>query len=309
MPRKVLLDLDPGVGDAVALCLAMALPELDVVAATATGGNVRPIQATRNVQTIVEQVDPQRWPRIGAALPDQVLRTDARQLYGEDGFCGAPFNVAELANRHTSLKVLADEVRAAPGAVTVVAAGPQSNIAAVLRSDPDLATEIGHLILVGGTLEGPGNVTPAAEFNVFCDPESARQVFRSHATKTLIPLDVSSQVVLGYDFLERLRGIDSRTARFLTKVLPGAYRAHRQRLALEGLYVHDAVAVVAAAHPELFTTERLHGDVETAGELTTGATVFDRRRLPDDRPNMDVAVGVDAAGVVDCLHRAFSRAD
>lgn len=92
------------------------------------------------------------------------------------------------------------------------------------------------------------------------------------------------------------------------KILPGAYRVHRQRLALEGIYVHAAVAIVAALHPELFTMQRLYGEVETTGDLTYGVTVFDRRRLPDNQPNMDVAVEIDTAGVIDALLRALDRA-
>jgi purine nucleosidase len=208
------------------------------------------------------------------------------------------------------MKVLADEVRAAPGEVTIVATGPLSNVASVLRREPDIASIIGHVIMLGGAVGVSGDVSPAAEFNFFCDAEAAQAVFRSPITKTIVPLDVSQQVVMTYDFLDWLksREVKSRTARLLMKILPGAYRVHRQRLALEGIYVHAAVAVIAANHPELFTMHRLHGEVETSGELTYGATVFDRRRLPDSQPNMDVALEVDTAGVVDALLRALDQA-
>ncbi len=308
MPRKVILDMDPGVDDAMGLCLALADPSLDVVAVTASGGNVSPRQATLNVQTIIEQVDPPRWPRIGAATPDQVLRTDARHLVGEDGFCGAHFNVAELHNRHTSVKVLADEIRASPGELTIIATGPLSNLASVLQAEPDLATEIGHLIILGGSVGGPGNITAAAEFNIYCDAESARQVFRSHVTKTIVPIDVSRRVMLELDVMDRLKKQSGRTAAFLAKILPGAFRLQRQWLGVEALYIHDVVAVVAAIRPELFTTEPMHGDVETCGELTLGATVFDRRRVSDNRPNMEVAIDLDVRGVKDFIAQTLAAA-
>lgn len=301
MPRKVILDMDPGVDDAIALCVALAEPGFEVTAVTACGGNIAPAQATRNVQAIIEQVDPPRWPRIGAALKDQILRTDARHLVGEDGFCGANFAVSELHNQHPSIKVLSDEIRSAGEPVTVIATGPLSNIASLLQAEPDLATEIGHLVILGGSVCGPGNVTPAAEFNVYCDPESARFVFRSPVTKTLIPIDVSSRVMLEIDILDRLKHSASRTADFLSKILPGAFRSHRLRLGVEALYINDAVAVAAAACPDLFTTEPMSGDVETSGELTVGATVFDRRPMTDARPNMDVAVDVNVAAVSEYL--------
>ena len=139
MARKVILDVDPGIADAMAMCLALGDPRLEVLAVAATGGNVTPAQASRNVQAIVEQLDPDRSPRIGAADSAQPLRTDGRQLCGADGLCGAKLDLAELHHRHSSVKVLADAIRSAPGEVTIIAGGPLSNVAALLQREPDLA--------------------------------------------------------------------------------------------------------------------------------------------------------------------------
>ena len=144
------------------------------------------------------------------------------------------------------MKVICDEVRAAPGDVTIVATGPLTNIAAALQQQPDLASLIGHLIILGGTLAGPGNVTAAAEFNIYCDAEAARAVFRSPVTKTLIPIDVTSRVMFGFDLLEKIPDGDSRRGELLRRILPGAFRAYRQQLGVEGIHLHDAVAIVAA---------------------------------------------------------------
>ena len=307
MPRKVLLDIDPVVDGAVAICLALADPKLEVLAVTATGGAVSPEQATRNVQAIIEQLDPPRWPRIGAASPNQTLRTDARYLYGPDGFCGARLPVAEMVHNRTAIKVLGDEVRAAPGDVTIIATGPLSNIASLLQSDPDIGTQIGHLIILGGADRVSGNVTSAAEFNMYCDPDSAKVVLRSQVTMTLVPLDITQQLVFGYDFLEGFRHSASPTGRLLEQLLPGAYNAHRQRLGLEGVYLHDVIAMVVAIHPELFTTERVSVDVETAGDITTGATIFDRRRVPDSQPNVDCVTDIDTVGATDCILRGLQE--
>ena len=308
MTKKVILDVDPGIDDAVAICLALADPGLDVVAITAVGGNVQPDQATRNVQTIVEQVDPQRWPRLGAASTDRMLRIDARHLFGTDGFCGAHFPVAELHHQRPSVKVISDEVRSAPGDVTIIATGPLSNVAAALQQQPDLAELVRGIVILGGTVAGPGNVTPAAEFNVYCDAEAARDVFRSGVPKTLIPVDVTTPILFGFDLLERLPGAETRTGVFLRKILPGAFRSYRQQLGIEGIHLHDAIAVVAAIRPELFTFEPLHGDVETDGNLTHGVTVFDRRHRPENRPNMDVAIAVDSDAVCSYLYEALAKA-
>ncbi len=308
MPRKVILDIDPGIDDAVALCMALGDPFLDVVAVTATGGTVLPEQSTANVQAIVEHLDPSRWPRLGTAARDQMLRADGRHLFGIDGMCGAHFAVAKRHHRHSSVKVICDEVRSAPGDVTIISTGPLTNIAAALQQQPDLAELIGHLIMIGGTLGGPGNVTAAAEFNIYCDAEAARTVFQSSVTKTLIPIDVSSRVVLNFDLLEKIPNGDSRSGELLRKILPGAFRVYRQHLGVEGIHLHDAVALMAALEPDLFTIERMYGDVETDGTLTHGVTVFDRRRNSDNRPNMDVAVDLDTTAVTDHIMRRLTTA-
>src|SRR3989304_6110758 len=235
-------------------------------------------------------------------------RADARHIFGPDGLCGAHFPCAERHRQRPSPKVISDEVQAAPGDVTILALGPLSNIAAALRQQPDLAAQIGHLIILGGTVAGPGNVTPAAEFNIYCDAEAARDVFRSPVTKTVIPIDVTSRILFGFDMLQKIPSGKSRTAQLLQRVLPGAFRSYRQNLGLEGIHLHDAVAVVAVMHPELFTMERMHGEVEIDGTITHGATVFDRRRHPESRPNLDVAVDVDAEAVADCIYRTLNAA-
>jgi purine nucleosidase len=308
MARKVILDVDPGIGDAIAVCLALAHPALEVVAVTATGGNVSPRQASRNVQALVEHLDPPRWPRIGFANEDQPLRTDNRELWGVDGLCGAELGVVELHQQHPSIKVLSEEIRLAPGEVTVIAGGPLSNLAAAFQFDSELAMMVGHLIIVGGTLEGPGDVTAAAEFNIFCDADSAQRVFRSQATKTLLPRDVTSRAAMTFDLLNVLPDEATNAGRVLRTLLPGAFQSYRQRLGLEGMYVPEAVAVAAAIHPELLTTEAWPCDVETDGALTHGATVIDRRRHTLERGNMDVAVKLDARGSVECIRNGLAQA-
>jgi purine nucleosidase len=162
--------------------------------------------------------------------------------------------------------------------------------------------------MMGGTVAGSGNITPTAEFNVYCDPKAARAVFRSRSTKTLIPLDVTNRVVLTYDFLQQLPPETTRVGKFLRTVLPPAYRAYRQEWGLEGIHAHDTVAAVAVSNPELFSAQEMAGDVEVRGELTAGATVFDRRRVPAWKCNMEVAVEMDAAKVVEQIVRNLAQA-
>ena len=310
MPRKVIIDTDPGIDDAVAVTLALFDPSLELLALTATGGNVFPNQATRNVQTIVEQLDPPRWPRIGAAPEDNPLPADGRLLHGQNGLGNAEFPFAGLANIHPAEKVLCDEVRAAPEEVTVLCLGPLTNIARAMQRDAEFCSLVGRLVIAGSTINTPGRVSAVADFNFFCDPLSARRVIKSSATKTLIPLDVSSELTFNFDFLSQLPAETTRAGKFLRQVLPFAYRAQRQVLAQEHITLHDVAALVAVTNPELFETEMLSGDVETEGELTSGMVVFDRRKssIREGRPNIDVALKADVTAMRDCVLRGLENA-
>ena len=266
-------------------------------------------QATRNVQAIIEQLDPPRLPRIGCAATDRDgPAVDARHILGNDGLGNANLQVSQLHHRHASEKVICDEVRAAPGEVTIVALGPLTNIARALLRDPELASMVGELVIMGGAVSSPGNITPAAEFNIYCDPSAARTVFRSPMTKTLLPLDVTSQLTFTYDFLDELPDASTQTGAFLRKILPFMFRAHHQHFGQEGIHLHDAITLISLTDPELFERTQMAGDVETSGELTLGATIFDQRARTQWRPNMDVATSIDTAAVVDCMLRGLKRA-
>lgn len=309
MARKVIIDCDPGIDDAVALSIALFDPRLDVAAVTAVAGNVAAEQASRNVQAIIEQLDPPRFPRLGVATaPDTSPATDARLMHGEDGLGNSGFVLSRLQHQHPSEKVICDAVRAEPNAVTLLCLGPLTNVARAFQRDPDLPSLVNRIIMMGGCVDGVGNVTPAAEFNVFHDPASAKIVFNAPVTKTLVPLDVTRRVRMTLSFLEALPDELTRVGAFLRKALPFIYRAYHQHLGQESIHLHDTVALIAALEPELFDFAEMAGDVETAGEITTGSTVFDRRLNPVWRPNMDVAVGIDAAQVLDGIVRALELA-
>jgi inosine-uridine nucleoside N-ribohydrolase len=309
MPRKVIIDCDPGIDDAVALTLALFDPRLEVVAVTAVAGNVPAERATINAQAIVERLDPPRYPRLGAATPpEDVPYIDSRQFHGPDGLGGAGLAVSQLARQHLAEKLICDEVHAASGDITIICLGPLTNIARALSRDPDLVNHIGRIVIVGGSVNGVGNITPCAEFNMYADPASARAVIKSHTTKTLIPLDVTDQVVWTLDLLEKLPDEMTRAGKLMRATLPFLFRSHRQHLGLESIRLRDAVAIAAVLHPELFHTEELAGDVETTGEITTGATIFDRRSNSPHRADIEVALEIDAAGVADCIVRGLADA-
>jgi inosine-uridine nucleoside N-ribohydrolase len=309
MARKVIIDCDPGIDCAVALCMALFEPELEVVGVTAVEGVVSAERASRNVQALVEHLDPARYPRIGAATPlETAPPADYRHDYGEDGMGNVGLPVAELHQRRPSEKIILDEIRAAPEGITLITLGPLTNLAHAFKRDPELTTLVNRIIIMGGSINGVGNVTAAAEFNMFYDPRSAQTVFRSATTKTLIPLEVTRKVPLTLEIMEQLPKDTTAAGALLHKVMTFAFRFFHQKYGQESVLLHDVVALTAAVHPELFETQEMCGDVETRGELTKGATIFDRRPNRIDRANMEVAVDVDAAAVRDYIVRALKRA-
>jgi purine nucleosidase len=309
MPKKVIIDCDPGIDDAVALCLALFDARLDVLAVTASEGNVTADQASVNVQTIVEQLDPPRYPRLGAATPVEAAPdVETRRLHGEDGLGNGGFIVSQLHHQRPSEKVICDEVRAAPEHVSLLCLGPLTNLARAFQRDPGLPALVDQVIISGGSISCNGNVTPAAEFNMFFDSASAQLIFRAPVTKTLIPLDVTRQVALTLDVVDQLPPESTRAGRLVRRLLTYAFRAHRQHLGLESILLQGVVVLIAALHPELFETEEMAGDVETVGQLTRGATIFDRRVKAQWRANMAVATAVDAVAVRDAILRGLADA-
>lgn len=309
MGRKVIIDCDPGIDDAVALCMALFDPRLEVLAVTATAGNVAANQVNRNVQAIIEQLDPPRLPRIGVASPaDHAPSVDYRHIHGADGLGNSGFQVSTLQHKHPAEKVISDTVRAAPDEVTIVTLGPLTNIARAFQRDVELATLVDRIIIMGGSLNGVGNITPVAEFNMYYDPQSARDVLSSLTTKTLIPLDITKQLRFDLGLIDSLPSQYTRAGGFLRKILPQLYRSYHQQLGQESIYLHDAVAILAATNDELFDTVEMDGDVETAGELTTGFTVFDRRSKALSHADMEVATNIDVVAARNRIAEAIERA-
>ncbi|MFI4873882.1 MAG: nucleoside hydrolase [Blastopirellula sp. JB062] len=310
MARKVIIDCDPGIDDAVALMVALFNADLDVVAVTSTAGNVPGEQAGRNLQGLIERLDPPRRPRIGVGSgPISAPPVDGTELNGADGLANLQLVVSSLHQRHPAEKLICDEIRAAPEEVTIVALGPMTNIARALQRDPTIAAQIGRIVIMGGSVDCIGNITPAAEFNCHFDAIAAQTVFHSRTTKTLVPLDVTRQATFGLDLLDQLPNVESSPAsQLLHQMLPFVYRSHRQALGIEGIYLNDAVALAAVLNPEFFEMEEFAGDVETSGEITLGATIFDRREHRNRATNMEVAAKIEVAQVQELIVQGLRTA-
>ncbi len=309
MTRKVIIDCDMGTDDAVALCMALFDENLDILAITASEGCVTADQATRNLQAIIGMLDPPRFPRLGAATPtDNAPAINTTFLFGRDGLGNTDFEVSELQHMLPSEKLITDLVRAHPGDVTIVCLGPFTNLARAFRRDPGIHELVDRIVLTGGSINGVGNITAAAEFNCFFDPPSAQDVFTSMTTKTLVPLDVTTQVKFDLGFLDLLPERYSRVGDFLRQILPYAYRTYRNQLGQEHIHLNDAVGLLALLEPDLFEFESMAGQVETDGHLTRGVTVFDRRPVPEWRCNMEVATMARIDHIIPSITRRLTAA-
>ena len=308
MAKKVIIDVDPGIDDAIALAIALFDPGLDVLAVTATGGNVSPEQATTNLQAIITYLDPPRTPRIGIASENAHMPERALSMHGPDGLGGLNLPAVPLHGSHAAEKVMWETIKSHPREVTLLSLGPPTNLARLIRRDPSIVELLGDTILCGGTLHANGGASPVADFNFYCDPFAARQVISEPFRKSLVPLETTSQVAFGLEMLEQLPDAFTSAGKIFRRMLSHAFRAHRQLLGSEGIHLHDVVALVAVTNPELFRQETVAADVETTGEITAGMLVIDRRHTRRWKPNLDVFTDCDSSAVKDCILRGLRTA-
>lgn len=284
----------------------MGILDVEVLAITAVEGCVDADRVTANLENIVEILDPPKRPRLGAASnADNANAVDTRYLHGDDGLGNVNLEGSTHLNRVSSDKLIVDLVRQFPGDISVVSLGPLTNISNALLREPSIATTIDRLYIVGGSLNGIGNITPNAEFNMYFDPQSARDVFNSAIAKTLIPLDITSRVDFGLEFYNNVS--KSSCPEFLKNSLQHLFQTYRQQLGRESVLLNDAVGLVAALTPKLLETSDFAGDVETDGELTRGMTVFDRRVHREFRENMEVGTLLDGHAVRDLIEKIICR--
>jgi inosine-uridine nucleoside N-ribohydrolase len=289
----VILDCDPGIDDAVALLLAVASPELDLRAVTTFAGNVGLELTTPNALRVLELAGAHGVPvAAGCARPLVRPLHTAAEVHGIHGLGRVELPVPPTPPLEAhAVELMAEVVTAAERPVTLVAVGPLTNVALLAIRHPDVAARLGRVIVMGGGL-ARGNVTPAAEFNVFVDPEAAVRVLDAGLDVTLVPLDATHEAWLSEDDIEQVRSagpIGTTVAAMLDFYADSCRREDR----LVHVPMHDPLALAVAFRPELVTLERMHVAVECASPLTLGATVGDRSHRTGLAPNAAVAVGAD----------------
>ena len=294
----ILLDCDPGHDDAIALLLALASPELELLGVTTVAGNQTLERTTANALRVLELAGRADVPvAAGAERPLVREREVAANVHGESGLDGPdlpPPRAAPVAEH--AVAFLAEQIRARDGAVTLVATGPLTNVALLLALEPDARPE--RIVLMGGSI-GEGNRTPAAEFNIWCGPRGRGRVFASGIETTMVGLDVTHRAVLGADRVEELRGA-GRVGKVVAELLDFFGRFHAERWPeLGGSPLHDPVALAHVVDPGFLDVRPARIEVDCSAAGSRGRTNVDVRRGWE--PNAHVAVGIDAAAFADLL--------
>lgn len=299
----IIIDCDPGHDDAIALILALASPKLNVLAVTTSAGNQTPDKTLRNALRILTLLGRHDIPVAGGA-PKPLLREliIADNVHGESGLDGPALPEPGFAPQAlTAVELMAKTLRASAEPVTLVPTGPLTNIALLLSAYPELKEKIARIVLMGGSA-GPGNWTPAAEFNIYVDPEAAEMVFSAGVPITMCGLDITHAAQVMDEDIERIRAITNPIARTVAELLDFFMIYHRDpKWGFVGAPLHDPCTIAWLLRPELFEGIECHVSVETQGQYTVGMTMVDRYRLSPHEPNATVLLGVERQGFIDLL--------
>ncbi len=303
MALPVILDCDPGHDDAIALILALASPELKVLAVTTSAGNQTPDKTLNNALRILTLLGRDDIP-VAAGAPKPLAREliIADNVHGESGLDGPKLpDPAFSPVAMTALELMARCLRESPEPVTLVPTGPLTNIALLLAAHPELKSKIARIVLMGGAA-GAGNWTPAAEFNIYVDPEAADMVFKSGIPITMCGLDVTHQAQVMDEDIERVRAITNPVAQCVAGLLDFFMIYHRDpKWGFAGAPLHDPCTIAWLLAPALFHGIECRVDIETGGTHTSGMTVVDRYGLTGKPANALVLLGLDRAGFIDLL--------
>jgi pyrimidine-specific ribonucleoside hydrolase len=294
----IVIDCDPGHDDAMAILLALASPEVELRGISTVAGNQTLDKTTRNALKVLELVDRTDVPvAVGADRPLQRELRTAANVHGESGLDGPdlPEPVTKPVDGDAA-DVLAQWIE--PG-VVLVPTGPLTNVAALLERHPDARTRLGRIVWMGGAI-AEGNVTPAAEFNAYVDPEAAAIVFASGIPVTMIGLDVTHKALFDAAHADRLRGA-GKAGKAVAELADFFLEFHRQRYRFDGAPIHDAMAVAQVIDPTLVETLECNIEIETDSTYCDGRTVVDRWHVTQRPRNAHVGIDVDAQRFLELL--------
>jgi purine nucleosidase len=310
MARKIIIDTDPGKDDAVAILLALASPELEVLALTAVAGNVPLSRTEANARQLLELGGRPDIPvHPGCMRPLVRNPVTAEHVHGETGLQGLVLPEPATPPRPGhAVDAMIDMLRqAAPGEITLCLLGPATNLAMALVKAPDIAARVAEVIWMAGARSEGGNVTPAAEYNVHADPDAAEVLLNSGIALTLLPLDLTHQVRLTRERLARLRTIGTAAARAVAVMFSDADGTPQREREQEGIPLHDPCVIAWLLRPALFSGRRINVQVETGSPLALGMTVADWFGVSGRAANATWLNQADAAGFFDLLLERLAR--
>jgi purine nucleosidase len=301
--RRIILDCDPGLDDALAILLAHGDPDIDLVAITTVGGNVSLENTTRNALQLAEYLGISRVPiAAGAAEPLVRVAEDASHVHGAEGMGTVRLPAPLLTvSPIGAVDLIIETLRSAPGTIHLVATGPLTNIALALQKEPAIAEWAASFVIMGGSFTR-GNATPAAEFNIYADPEAAAVVFAAGWQVVMIGLDLTLQAIATTSIVERMRELGRLGDELLVPL--STFWNDPNDPSFRGQAVHDVVAVAYVVHPEWFESRAARVEVETDGRFTSGMTVVD---FSSSEPNALVPVRLDTESFWDYALATYAR--
>lgn len=310
-PRKIIIDTDPGQDDAVAILLALGSPdELDLLGITTVAGNVPLALTSVNARKVCEVAGKTDVPVYAGC--DKPLKRDlvtAEYVHGKTGLDGIelPAPTMPLQSMHAVDFIIHELRRHAPGTVTLCPLGPLTNIATALTRAPDIADRIAEIVLMGGAYFEVGNATPAAEFNIYVDPEAADIVFKSGVKLTVLPLDVTHKALVTHERVAKFEALGTRVGQVVASWTHFFERFDMAKYGTAGAPLHDPTVIAYVLRPDLFTGRHINVEIETEGKYTTGMTVADWWGVTDRAPNALFIGDLDADGFFDLLTERLAR--
>jgi inosine-uridine nucleoside N-ribohydrolase len=307
--HRIILDTDPGIDDALALFLALASPDAQLEAVTTVSGNVHVDLTTRNALTLLELAGHDNIP-VARGCDRPLVRQPviADYVHGRNGLGEVilPEPRLQPAAAH-AVDLIIEKILAAPGEITLVPIGPLTNIALAARREPRIAQQVREVVIMGGALRVPGNVTPASEFNIYADPHAARIVFQAGWPIRLVSLDVTNKTKLQREQAHLLAASGHAVTALIQQMVTYSLDVFGKPRGISGFSMHDPLCLAASLRPDLINWQPAYVDVELAGTLTLGATVAYFERLEDidpaqvgrHRANIQASMGVDIEQFLD----------
>ena len=308
--KKILLDCDPGHDDMMAIMLACASDAIELLGITTVAGNQIGEKTFRNALKVLTLIDERHVPVArGADKPLSRELTVAPEIHGKSGLDGAELPDPDIVPLELpAVDFIIRTLKQADEKIILVPTGPLTNIAAVLSQDPSVEDNIERIVLMGGALYD-SNITPAAEFNIFVDPEAAKIVFEAGIPLTMVGLDVTNKAVITFEEIKKLSAENGKVSGVVGPLLEFFAQANQDIFGIQGAPIHDALAVASVIDPTVVETRRLNVEIETEGRLTSGRTVIDIYGVTGKAPNADVALKIDAAKFITIMLEAIKTLD